>query len=104
MTNAEPFNSCRDCSEFTIALNENTKAIVDHCEQHNRHFSKSFPIRDRPCCDILECQEIDCPVCGEIATLIYGRKEYYYECSKHGRLSNDYQSVVSSSTKKEAKE
>lgn len=81
--------SCHDCADHTIAVNWRTGEVVDHCELHDRHFSKSFPMRDTPCKASLEIADHQCPECGETMTLYYSRKEAYFKCEEHGVLQAD---------------
>lgn len=87
------FFSCSDCPEHSKDIKMDNKDVFhplfDYCEHHARFFSKSWPMRNTPCRDILEQADHSCPECGETMALYWSRKESYFKCEKHGVLQED---------------
>jgi predicted RNA-binding Zn-ribbon protein involved in translation (DUF1610 family) len=86
------FYSCSDCPEHTYTYDRRLGVglkMIDHCEEYDRNFTKSWPMRNTPCRAMLEKAEHQCPVCGETMALYYSRKGSYFKCKQHGILQEN---------------
>jgi hypothetical protein len=86
------FYSCADCPEHTYTFDMRPGMGLrqtEHCDLNNKNFTKSWPLKNRPCKDVLLCADHECPECGKTMSLYYSRKAAYFACEEHGMLQED---------------
>ena len=85
----EYFYNCSECSYRTEDVKYDGKDeghdLIPYCELKMRFLTKREIEKDAICLDVMECQEVECPICGKVMDIfVKGRQFDHYGCKVHG--------------------